>query len=149
MEKIEKNLEYNTFCFGCGEENPIGAKLNFFKVSEESVKSNFLVPDTWGGWGKIIHGGLQTVLLDEVSAWVIVALLNEQGLTIKAQIDFFKPLYVEEEVEIVGSVEKIDDKDITISSVLRNKNGETCTKGTFVYRKVEMDKIKKMARIPF
>jgi acyl-coenzyme A thioesterase PaaI-like protein len=148
MERIEKNLEYNEFCFGCGEDNPIGAKLNFFKISDESVKSNFLVPNTWGGWGKIIHGGLQTVLLDEVSAWVIVALLNDQGLTIKAQIEFLKPLYVEEEVEIIGSVEKIDNKDITIGSVLRNKKGETCTKGTFVYRKVAMDKIKKMAKIP-
>lgn len=148
MERIEKNLEYNEYCFGCGEENPIGAKLNFFKISEDSVKSNFLVPDTWPGWGKIVHGGLQTVLLDEVSAWVIVALLNEQGLTIKAQIEFYKPLYIEEEVEIIGKVEKIDERDITIISVLKNKNGETCTKGTFVYRKVAMDKIKKIAKIP-
>ncbi len=148
MERIEKNLEYNTYCFGCGEENPIGAKLNFFKISNESVKSNFLVPETWGGWGKIIHGGLQTVLLDEVSAWVIVALLKEQGLTIKAQIEFFRPLYIEEEVEIIGKVEGVDNRDITIISVLRNKKGETCTKGTFVYRKVEMDRIKELAKIP-
>lgn len=148
-EFIEKDLGVNKLCFGCGEENPIGAKLSFYKISEKSVGSTFLVPYTWGGWGKIVHGGLQTVLMDEVSGWTVITLLNEACLTIKVEIQFFSPLYVEEEVEIIGEIIEQNEKDIFVKSYIKNKEEKVCTQGLFTFRKVKKEKIEQIAGIKF
>jgi acyl-coenzyme A thioesterase PaaI-like protein len=145
-EKIDKDLGVNNYCFGCGEDNPIGAKLDFYKISKNSLKSTFKIPLTWGGWGEIAHGGLQTVILDEVSGWSIVNLLDKYALTISLQMNFFKPIYVGETVEAISEIEKVEGRDITVKSVLQNKNGEKCTLGRFVFREVGKEKIERLIK---
>ena len=149
-EPVEKDLGVNSLCFGCGEENPIGAKLNFYRISENSLRSSFIVPKTWGGWGNIVHGGLQTVLMDEVAGWTIITILDEACLTINVELQFLKPLYVEEEVEIVGTIDdNSSEKDIFVKSYIKNNNGEICTQGLFTFRKVSKERIEKIAGIKF
>ena len=148
-EVIEKDLEINSLCFGCGEKNPIGAKLNFFKLSEKSVGSTFKVPEIWGGWGKIVHGGLQTVLMDEVAGWCVVALLEEACLTINVELQFLKPLYVENEAEIVGEIIEDQGKDIVVKSYIKDTKGDICTQGLFTFRRVQKERIEQMAGIKF
>ena len=148
-EHIKKNLGINDLCFGCGEKNPIGAKLSFYKISDESVGSTYFVPQTWGGWGKVVHGGLQTVLMDEVAGWTAITLLEEACLTIKVELQFFRPLYVEEEVEIIGEIQEQKEKDIIVKSYIKNKEGEICTQGLFTFRKVTKKKIEQIAGIRF
>lgn len=148
-EPIKKDLGVNSLCFGCGEENPIGAKLNFYKVSDNSICSTHLVPKTWGGWGKIVHGGLQTLLMDEVAGWSIVSLLDEACLTINVELNFLKPLYVETEVEIIGEILENKEKDILVRSFIKDQDGEICTQGLFTFRKVSKKKIEQIAGIEF
>ena len=145
-EKINKDIGVNNYCFGCGEDNPIGAKLDFYKISDNSLKSTFNIPLTWGGWGDIAHGGLQTVLLDEVSGWSIITLLDKYALTINLKMEFYKPIYVGETVEAISNIEKIDGRDITVISILKNENGDKCTKGKFVYREVRKEKIERLIK---
>ena len=148
-EYIEKRLGINDFCFGCGEKNPIGAKLSFYKISKNSVGSQFHIPKTWGGWGKVVHGGLQTVLMDEVSGWTVITQLEETCLTINVNLQFFRPLYIEEDVEIVGEIEEIKDRDIIVKSYIKNSNGQICTEGKFTFRKVTKEKIEQIAGVKF
>ncbi len=148
-EYIEKNLGINSLCFGCGEENPIGAKLSFYKISDKSVGSTFDVPKTWGGWGRIVHGGLQTVLMDEVAGWTVITLLKEACLTIKMEMQFLSPLYVEEKVEIIGEIIENKEKDILVRSSIKNSEGKVCTQGQFTFRKVTKEKIEQLADIMF
>ncbi|MHA2309579.1 MAG: PaaI family thioesterase [Candidatus Heimdallarchaeaceae archaeon] len=145
-EKIIKDLGINNYCFGCGEDNPIGAKLEFYKTTDKSLKSTFTIPRTWGGWGDIAHGGLQTVLLDEISGWSLISLLDKYALTINLQMEFYKPIYVGETIEATSNIEKIDGRDITVTSILKNDNGDKCTKGTFVFREVGREKIERLIK---
>ena len=148
-EVIEKNLDINPLCFGCGEKNPLGAKLNFYKLSENSIGSTYFVPKYWGGWGTIVHGGLQTVLMDEVAGWAVVALLQEACLTINVELQFLKPLYIEKETEIIGEIIENHERDIIVKSYIENVMGEICTQGLFTFRKVQKERIEQMAGIKF
>ena len=56
-------------CFCCGPENPSGIKLRFTKEDDDTVTTTFTAPDDWTGWGRILHGGFQTLLLDETMSW--------------------------------------------------------------------------------
>ncbi|MHA1398672.1 MAG: PaaI family thioesterase [Candidatus Heimdallarchaeaceae archaeon] len=146
-ELIKKDLENNDYCFGCGKDNPVGAKLEFYKISEDQVETEFLVPLEWSGWGKIVHGGLQAVILDEISAWTMISMLQVYGVTIKTTIEFLKPLYVQEKLKGVSRIIKKEEKNIWVESKLFNKNEELCTKSIFIFRMLDLEKIKKMARI--
>lgn len=148
-EYIDKELGINDYCFGCGESNPIGAKLNFYKISEKSLGADFEVPDTWGGWGKIAHGGLQTVLLDEVSGWAMITLLEKTGLTVKVEMNFLKPVYVEDTIKIVGEIQKVEGRDIFIQGYIHDSAGDICTKGLFTFKEVKKEKIESLADIKF
>ncbi len=143
-EKIDTDLGVNNYCFGCGEDNPIGAKLEFYKISDKSLKSTFTIPLTWGGWGEIAHGGLQTVLLDEVSGWSIISLLGKYALTINLQMEFLQPIYVGETIEAISNIEKIEGRNIIVKGILKNGNGEECTLGSFVFREVGKEKIERL-----
>ena len=144
-ELIDKQLGVNDYCFGCGEKNPIGAKLNFYKISEKSLETEITPPNTWGGWGKIVHGGLQTVILDEMAGWTMIALAEKTGLTIKMEIEFYKPLFIEKKILARTEVIEENDKDVIVESYLLDEENDICTKGKFTFRVVDFERIKKIA----
>jgi len=149
MKQIDKEITFTSKCFGCGKENPIGAKLKFYEDSENSIQTTFTAPETWGGWGEIIHGGLQTVLLDEISAWTAISLLSIYGLTVKAEIEFFHPVYVNEKLIIKGKIETVKGKDILISSSIMTEDGMICTKGLFTFRTIQIEKLEQLVKKDF
>ena len=146
MKQIDKEIDFTSKCFGCGKENPIGAKLKFYEDSENSIQTTFTAPETWGGWGEIIHGGLQTVLLDEISAWTAISLLSIYGLTVKAEIEFFHPVYCNEKLVIKGKIEEVKGKDIRILSSIMTEDGMICTKGLFTFRTIQKEKIEQLVK---
>ncbi len=59
-------------CFGCGERNPIGLKLQFTQ-NDEGVEAVFTPEKTHQGYQDLFHGGLMSLLLDEAmvnAAWL-------------------------------------------------------------------------------
>lgn len=149
MKQIDKEIDFTSKCFGCGKENPIGAKLKFYEDSENSIQTTFTAPETWGGWGEIIHGGLQTVLLDEISAWTAISLLSIYGLTVKAKIEFFHPVYINEKLTIKSKIEEVKGKDILISSFIMTEDEMICTKGLFTFRTIQKEKIEQLVKKDF
>ncbi len=68
------------YCFGCAPTNAYGLQMEFFEEGEELVcywepKSHFQ------GWLNTLHGGIQSVLMDEIAAWVVVKKRNTCGVT--------------------------------------------------------------------
>lgn len=149
MKQIDKEIDFTSKCFGCGKDNPIGAKLKFYEDSENSIQTTFTAPETWGGWGEIIHGGLQTVLLDEISAWTAISLLSIYGLTVKAKIEFFHPVYINEKLIIKSKIEEVKGKDILISSSIMTEDEMICTKGLFTFRTIQKEKIEQLVKKDF
>jgi len=149
MKQIDKEINLTRNCFGCGKENPIGAKLKFYEDSENSLQTTFTAPETWCGWGEIIHGGLQAVLLDEISAYTAISLLSIYGLTVKAEIEFFHPVYVNEKLVIKSKIEEVKGKDILISSSIMTEDGMICTKGFFTFRTIQKEKLEQLVKKDF
>ena len=142
MEDISR---LNKNCFACGKTNPIGPKLEFSINSENQVETFFTPPKEWSGWGEIVHGGLQTVILDEISAWAIVLLIKKFTLTINARVEFLRPLYVDEQLKATAEIEKIEDDIIYVSSVILNERKKICTKGRFIFKVVSKEKLVSLA----
>ena len=56
-------------CFGCGQENPIGLKLEVH-WDGEAARAEFIPGEFHQGWPDTVHGGIIFSLLDEVMTYV-------------------------------------------------------------------------------
>ena len=56
-------------CIGCCPDNPIGLHLEFWEDGGDVVSQWAPSPDHQG-WVDTLHGGVQSMLLDEVAGWV-------------------------------------------------------------------------------
>ena len=62
-------------CFGCASDNKHGLKMEFYEDGDEIV-SKWKPDSCYQGWLDTLHGGIQSVLLDEIAAWAIVRKLQ-------------------------------------------------------------------------
>ncbi|MBR4748670.1 MAG: PaaI family thioesterase [Abditibacteriota bacterium] len=53
------------YCFACGTKNPAGLKLRFV-IEGDRVFTDFCLPDEYQGWAGVVHGGILTLIMDEV-----------------------------------------------------------------------------------
>ena len=57
-------------CFGCAPGNEAGLKMEFYEDGDEVVSIWHPGPQ-YQGWIDTLHGGIQSVLLDEICGWAV------------------------------------------------------------------------------
>lgn len=55
------------YCFGCSPKNDIGLKMEFYEDGEY-IKSYWKPDMRYQGYKNILHGGVQTLLMDEIAS---------------------------------------------------------------------------------
>tara|TARA_B110000014_G_C19862191_1_gene446581 strand:- start:267 stop:707 length:441 start_codon:yes stop_codon:yes gene_type:complete len=85
-------------CFGCGLKNDIGLKLNFTKKNDLIVGS-FIAHIDYEGFPNILHGGIQSTILDEAMNWVFF-IDQIFVVTTKIELKFRRPIPINESVVI-------------------------------------------------
>jgi acyl-coenzyme A thioesterase PaaI-like protein len=122
------------FCFGCGPDNKAGLGMQFFSDGD-SVVSRVAVPDHLCGWGRVVHGGIISTMLDEVMGWTAIYLLKRLVLTKSLQVQFEKPIFAGQMLWLAGRVqEKTSEREALLTAELFNPSGERCatSRGFFV-----------------
>jgi uncharacterized protein (TIGR00369 family) len=150
MRKINnpfRKLEgYN--CFGCSPDNSLGLKMTFFEDGDEIVS-------TWDpelhfqGYHKVLHGGIQSAMIDEIGSWVVYVKLNVSGVTSKMEVRYLKPVYVDEgqltvRARLAGMRRNLADIDVR----LFNHAGEICATGHLTYFTLSPEKSKEQLYCP-
>ncbi len=111
-------------CFVCGKRNHAGLKLDFFYDREEEEVYTVWKPEHYmQGFEDIVHGGFISMLLDEVMAKVCI-FNNTPAVTVKIEVRFKKPVYVNEEVIIRGKSLEVRGKRIKLKARCMDRNGE-------------------------
>jgi uncharacterized protein (TIGR00369 family) len=128
-------------CFFCGEANPRGLKLEFYENKAEPGELVCIwVPDReYAGFGRVLHGGIQTGLCDEIMGWTTWHVLGEPAVTGSIHIDFVRPLYVEQRIEARCRIESREGKVVGLRVEIRDQEGDVCTKATGTYVQVKPD----------
>lgn len=135
MKKINnpyKDLE-GYFCFGCAPDNEAGVKMEFYEDGDEIV--SFWKPESkYQGWLNTLHGGIQSVLIDEICAWVVMRKLQTTGVTSKMEVRYLKPVSTLDSrlmlrAKIVNQVRNL----VVIEAGLYDSNNELCSKGVCTY----------------
>ena len=131
-------------CFGCAPHNSAGVKMEFYENGDEIV-SIWKPQPQFQGWLNTLHGGIQSVLLDEICAWVVLYQLQTTGVTSKMETRFRKAVSTQDKYLILkASIVEQRRNLITINALLYNQAGVICTEATCTYFTFSKEKSKEM-----
>lgn len=120
-------------CFGCSPANTHGLQMEFFEDGNEIV-CEWAPKPQFQGWLNTLHGGIQSVLMDEIAAWVVVVKLNVCGVTSKIETKFIKPIYTNKgKLTIKAHLLETKRNIAFVCCEIFNANKELCSSGTITY----------------
>lgn len=133
-------------CFFCGEKNPIGLKLKFLETESEprELVCRWQPDQRYRGLGRVLHGGIQSGLFDEIMGWATHYLLERSGVTGSLHITFHRPLYIDDPLELRCRIEGIEGRQVHLSAEITNPAGEVCTRATGTYVLLPGDKFREL-----
>jgi uncharacterized protein (TIGR00369 family) len=121
-------------CFGCSPVNPHGLQMTFFGNQKE-VCSYITVPRHMCGWNKLVHGGIISVILDEIMSWAALHVYKKMVLTKSMTVDFIKPVSIKHELKAIGRpIKTVGRHEVLVQGEICDPKGEICARasGTFV-----------------
>ena len=78
-------------CFVCGVENPHGLKIRVEQAGANRVRAEFTAEDRYRGWSNYLHGGVLTLIFDEMLGW-LSRYLGYDAMTARLEVRYRKPV---------------------------------------------------------
>lgn len=120
-------------CFGCSPDNSYGLRMDFFEDGDE-VCAVWQPLEHFQGYGKILHGGIQATLMDELASWYIYVKKNTAGVTSRIDVKYIKPVYINKgRIEIRSKLKDITGNLMVIYAELKDGSGELCSSSDVTY----------------
>jgi uncharacterized protein (TIGR00369 family) len=130
--KLRKEEEYQ--CFGCSPFNERGLQLSFQECGKNKIETYWEPKSYYEGFFKILHGGIQATLQDEIAGWLIFSKCKTSGVTQSMNIRYLKPAYItDEKFRITARLIKQEEKKAIVKTELLNQKGEICSEAEVVY----------------
>jgi uncharacterized protein (TIGR00369 family) len=114
-------------CFGCCPDNPIGLHLHF-EEDGDTVQCRWDPSDLYQGFNGVLHGGIQSTLLDELGGWTIMVKIGTNGVTSKMEVKYRKPVQIEKgPLLLKAKIQKQDLRFATIEACIYDSEQLLCT----------------------
>lgn len=126
-------VEHDGFdCFGCSPQNPLGLKLEFYEDGDD-VCAAFEPAEHYQGYNRVLHGGIQATLLDEIASWVVFVKLRTAGMTQSMEISYDRPSFVGSPVTVRARLSRMEKNIAIIDAELYQKAEEPTARATCRY----------------
>ena len=116
-------------CIGCGQNNPLGLKLNF-KWDGKTARAEFTPTKFYQGWPDIVHGGIISTMLDEAMGHATLFSGFFEFLTAAIQVNFKRPVLIGEPLIITASVTRNEGRSIEVEGAVSLSDGTLVAEGT-------------------
>lgn len=123
----------NYNCFGCSHTNEHGLKLDFYDMGDY-LQASYNPDSSLQGWIGVLHGGIQTTLVDEIASWFVFVKLKTAGVTSRIDVKLRKPVFVADgPIKVMAKLIEVQKNIASIAVELRNSKDEKCLDGTIYY----------------
>jgi uncharacterized protein (TIGR00369 family) len=109
-------------CFGCGQANPVGLRLEFSISAEGAVISNAIVSDQYEGPPGYLHGGIIAALLDEAMSKANRA-QGVTAMTRQMQVEYLRPVPSGAAIRIEGRVTRSEGRKHWAEARIQSADG--------------------------
>ena len=107
-------------CIVCGKDNPHGFQL---KIATDREKGRawcaVTIPEKYIGWQDFVHGGVTSMLLDEMMAHAAIAYAGF-CVTAEMKVRFKRPVFPNVPLTVEGEVMSRSGRIVTTKAVLRD-----------------------------
>jgi acyl-coenzyme A thioesterase PaaI-like protein len=92
-------------CFVCGMENPHGLRLKVVYDGVDQVEVEFMAEDRYRGWSDYLHGGVLTLIFDEMLGW-LSRYMGHDAMTARLEVRYRKPVPLGSRLTFNGVLER-------------------------------------------
>ena len=138
----------NYNCFGCAPTNDCGLQMEFFEQDEEVICQWNPKPH-FAGYKNILHGGIQSTLMDEIASWYVFVKLKTAGVTSKLEIKYKKPVLTDKgKIILKAKLKKMIRNIAEIEVKLFDHEDKMCSTGNVFYFTFDSEKAKSKLSYP-
>lgn len=119
-------------CFACAPHNPYGLHLEFYVDGDELV--TFWKPaQNYQSWVNVIHGGIQSVMIDEAAGWAINHFMQVACVTARFNLTYRRPVNLDGgPIEVRCRIRPDEGRFTTVDCQLIQR-GKVCTQAEAIY----------------
>ena len=129
-------------CFGCGEENRLGLRLNISLVGDKTECEFTPIPEFQGPPG-ITHSGVVAAALDEVMSQLIYAQL-QLAVTRKIEVTYRRPMRIGQTYRFTAEVVKSNNRIIAARAEARDADGNQVARARGIFAPLDEERVARL-----
>jgi acyl-coenzyme A thioesterase PaaI-like protein len=130
------------YCFGCGDLNPAGLKLEFRFEGNKAV-ADFLPQKRHQGYPGLMHGGVTSTALDEAMGWAMYG-LGVWAVTGKMEVKFRQPLPLHQKATVSGEVIRNRGRWLEVRGEIRGEGGRLMAESYGLFMRLPEERVREM-----
>jgi uncharacterized protein (TIGR00369 family) len=130
--KIIQALPEHGWCFICGKENPKSLGVIWNLMEDQSISTQVTLNLSQQGPPGFAHGGASAALLDEAMGSAVWS-AGHQVVAVNLQVNYLKPLPLNQPVWVHARVEKTEGRVVHTSSNICREDGTILVTGHGVF----------------
>ncbi len=130
------------YCFGCGDLNPAGLKLEFRFEGDKAV-ADFLPQEQHQGYPGVVHGGVTAAALDEAMGWAMYA-VGVWAMTGKMEVRFRQPLPLHQKAVVSGEVIRNRGRWLEVRGEIRSQEGGLMAESYGLFMRVPAERAREL-----
>ena len=130
------------YCFGCGDLNPAGLKLEFRFEGDKAV-ADFLPQERHQGYPGLVHGGVTAAALDEAMGWAMYA-LGVWAVTGKMEVKFRQPLPLYQKATVSGEIIRNRGRWLEVQGEIRSQEGRLMAESYGLFMRVPEERLREL-----
>lgn len=139
---VVKKQNNSARCLVCGLQNEHGLFTRFYETESREVVALATGKDEHQGYPGRMHGGIITALLDEtIGRGIMIDEPNAWGVTAEINVRFKKPVPLEQEIKIIGRIDKDGGRIFEGSGEIVDNDGTVLASAKGKYVKMHIDSI--------
>jgi acyl-coenzyme A thioesterase PaaI-like protein len=138
MGSDDKNIEWldDHYCIACGKDNPIGLKLEFV-IEGDTIHADWIPDKRFQGYADIVHGGMITLVLDEVMVNLPWRKLGVPVVSAEMTVRLKQPGKIGEKIRFSARMDDPNRKIILTSGLAQGEDGRVIAEATAKCVKVQ------------
>ncbi|HMM11350.1 MAG TPA: PaaI family thioesterase [Bacteroidales bacterium] len=120
-------------CFACHPEHPFGLRM-VFSLEHDKVISEWMPHADYQGFYKVIHGGIQATLADEIAGWVVQVICKTAGVTRDLNVRYLKPVLLDNgPLKLEAWLDHQQGRTALVKVSILDRHQTLCTTADVVY----------------
>jgi acyl-coenzyme A thioesterase PaaI-like protein len=133
------------YCFGCGDRNPHGLRLDF-RFEDKRAVAEFQPRAEHQGYPGLVHGGVTAAALDEAMGWAMYA-LRVWAVTGKMEVKFRQPLPLDGKATVSAEVIRNRGRWLEVRGEVRSAEGKLMAESQGLFMRLPKEKMAELEKV--